>query len=114
MTYTIAPGDTLANIAAQTQTTVDAIMVANEDLIQDPNYIQAGWTIQLPSEATIPEGASMAPGTDTVDLSTQIGPQLPPGGLPVTKPSTIVLLGLAAAVVAIVYVMSQGPEGKHA
>jgi LysM repeat protein len=45
--YTIKQGDTLASIAAATGVTVQSIIELNG--IEDPNAIQAGQTIEIPS-----------------------------------------------------------------
>jgi LysM repeat protein len=45
--YTIKRGDTLASIAAATGVTVQSIIELNG--IEDPNAIQAGQTIEIPS-----------------------------------------------------------------
>jgi LysM repeat protein len=45
--YTVRPGDTLGNIAYANHTTLSAIQAANP-AIQNVNYIQAGWQINVP------------------------------------------------------------------
>ena len=47
--YTVQSGDTLSDIAAANNTTVDAIAQANN--ITDPNLIQAGQTLSIPSSS---------------------------------------------------------------
>tara|TARA_R100001086_G_scaffold249088_1_gene187690 strand:+ start:360 stop:1679 length:1320 start_codon:yes stop_codon:yes gene_type:complete len=83
-TYTIKPGDTLSEIAAQNKTSVDKLMKANPQ-ITDPNVIRAGDTLDfklpedvypqvvtepLPTEvesSPIPSGKAAAPPPGTVE-----------------------------------------------
>jgi LysM repeat protein len=51
-TYVIRPGDTLSRIAAQFNTTVHALVVANN--ISNPNLIYAGTTLIIPGEGGDP------------------------------------------------------------
>ncbi len=46
-TYTIMPGDTLTKIAAKFNTTVEALVKANN--ISNPDLIIAGQTLKIPS-----------------------------------------------------------------
>ena len=46
-TYTIMPGDTLTKIAAKFNTTVDALVKANN--ISNPDLIIAGQTLKIPA-----------------------------------------------------------------
>jgi LysM repeat protein len=48
MVYVVKPGDTLYNIAARFNTTVDAILRANPD-IQNPSLIYPGQRIIIPT-----------------------------------------------------------------
>src|SRR5262245_54435752 len=56
--YTIQPGDTMGGIAARNSTTVNELMRLNP-WITNPDRIQAGWTIQVPSGGT---GGPTIPG----------------------------------------------------
>lgn len=61
-TYTIQPGDTLSKIANRYGTTVAVLSAYNK--IADPNTIQAGSTIKIPTKNyTIPETTSTQPST---------------------------------------------------
>ncbi|WP_066634270.1 DUF3794 and LysM peptidoglycan-binding domain-containing protein [Desulfolucanica intricata] len=55
ISYTIKAGDTLYNIARRYNTTVDAILEANEDLNLDPNNLQIGTVITV-CAASAPKG----------------------------------------------------------
>lgn len=51
-TYSIKSGDTASAIASKLGTTVSALQSANpqySQFVSNPNYIQAGWTLNLPS-----------------------------------------------------------------
>jgi|SRR5579875_290595 len=48
-TYTVQPGDNLTTIAQRFGTSVQALAAANG--LSDPNYVQAGTTLQLPGAA---------------------------------------------------------------
>jgi LysM repeat protein len=45
--YTVQPGDTLATIARQFETTVEAIIALNQ--LADPNQIEVGQQLVLPA-----------------------------------------------------------------
>jgi uncharacterized protein YkwD len=53
-TYTVRPGDTLAQIAAAHDTTVDELVALNADrypsLETDPGAIEVGWTLDVPGQ----------------------------------------------------------------
>lgn len=53
-TYTIKPGDTLSQIAANSGTTVDALAKANS--ITNPNLIMAGQTLTIPGATGVQQG----------------------------------------------------------
>jgi LysM repeat protein len=57
--YTVKSGDTLSGIAAQNGTTVDAIVKAND--LQDPDMIQTGQQLVLPSSSAAAPAPSAAP-----------------------------------------------------
>jgi LysM repeat protein len=63
--YTIKSGDTLSAIAARNNTTVSALATANG--IANPNLIQAGATLKIPSSG----GGSPAPTSPTPTTNTQ-------------------------------------------
>jgi len=65
-TYTIQAGDTLGKIAAQNGTTVQALAQANG--IADPNRIQAGATLTIPTGGTPPAGGGQAAGTEGLNV----------------------------------------------
>jgi hypothetical protein len=46
-TYTVKSGDTLGEIADRFDTTVDKLVALNQNLIKDPDNIQAGWKLKL-------------------------------------------------------------------
>lgn len=53
-TYSIKSGDTASKIAQQYGTTVAALQAANpqySQFVNNPNYIQAGWNLNLPSSS---------------------------------------------------------------
>lgn len=52
MTHRVKKGDTLSAIAKKYNTTVAEIMRVNSAVIQDPNKIQVGWDIKIPSPST--------------------------------------------------------------
>lgn len=52
---TVSPGDSLGSIATQFNTSVNAILGLNP-WITNPNYIQAGWVLNLPSTSGAPSG----------------------------------------------------------
>ena len=64
-TYTIQAGDTLGKIAAQNGTTVQALAQANG--IADPNRIQAGATLTIPTGGTPPAGGGQTGGAQTTE-----------------------------------------------
>ena len=70
-TYTIKSGDTLSQIAQQYGTTVSALASANG--IADPNKIQAGKTI------TIPSTSSQTASTPTTYINQQTQQSVPMG-----------------------------------
>ncbi len=58
-TYTVRPGDTLAQIAQAHDTTVERLVELNKEtypsLATDPGAIEVGWTLQVPGRAvTVP------------------------------------------------------------
>ena len=57
--YTVVKGDTLYKIAGMYECTVQEIVDANKDLIQDPALIHTGWKLKIPVE-----GAKDAEETD--------------------------------------------------
>ena len=96
--YRVRPGDTLLTIAAQFGVTVERIMAAN-DLV-DPNRIQAGQELIIPT-GDLPEPTpTMTPVANTVEptlaeptdtpepTSTPQSPTVTPTPLPVTPPAT--------------------------
>ncbi|HVE84447.1 MAG TPA: LysM peptidoglycan-binding domain-containing protein [Myxococcales bacterium] len=58
--YTIRSGDTMGAIAAAHGTTVDQLMRLNP-WITNPNYIQAGWVIQVPAFTPAPPPPNPGP-----------------------------------------------------
>jgi uncharacterized protein YkwD len=52
--YTVLPGDTLAGIAFKFNSIADNIIAENEDLITDPNALQAGDVLQIPVNLVTP------------------------------------------------------------
>ena len=71
-TYLVLPGDTLAGIAAKFNSTVDAIMEAND--IDDPNALSAYVELQIPvnmvtATATRPPTSTPVTGTPTATPS---------------------------------------------
>lgn len=51
--YKIQSGDTLGGIAKKCNTTVYELKALNSGLIKNENYIQAGWTIKVPTNAQL-------------------------------------------------------------
>lgn len=67
--YTVQPGDTLSAIAERFNTTVDELVAANG--LTDPNALQTGQTLLIPSLLRTPVLGSPAPsGTPTPTLAT--------------------------------------------
>jgi LysM repeat protein len=67
--YTIQPGDTLSAIAERFNTTVDELVAANG--LTDPDALQTGQTLLIPSLLRTPVVGSPAPsGTPTPTLAT--------------------------------------------
>ncbi len=67
--YTVQPGDTLSAIAERFDTTVDELVAANG--LTDPNALQTGQTLLIPSLLRTPVVGSPVPmGTPTPTLST--------------------------------------------
>lgn len=67
--YTVQPGDTLSAIAERFNTTVDELVAANG--LTDPNALQTGQTLLIPSLLRTPVVGSPAPlGTPTPTLAT--------------------------------------------
>jgi uncharacterized protein YkwD len=67
--YTVLPGDTLAGIAFKFNSIADNIIEENEDLITDPNALQAGDVLQIPVNLITPTPtlpATSTPLTPTV------------------------------------------------
>jgi N-acetylmuramoyl-L-alanine amidase len=62
--YTVAPGETLSEIAAATGTTTAAIAGSNG--LSDPDRILAGQTISIPAAAASPRALAPAPTPVTV------------------------------------------------
>ncbi|MFI5267173.1 MAG: LysM peptidoglycan-binding domain-containing protein, partial [Chloroflexota bacterium] len=56
--YTVKSGDTLSSIAAENKSTVDAIAKANN--ITDPNKLQIGQKLAIPSAAGVASGGPAA------------------------------------------------------
>jgi len=50
--YTIRPGDNLSTIAAQYHTTVEALVAVTENNIANPNEIEKGKTLYIPTNST--------------------------------------------------------------
>ena len=46
--YKIQPGDNMGKIAKANRTTVDAIMNANWEVVEDPGKIRAGFYLYIP------------------------------------------------------------------
>lgn len=84
-TYTIKAGDTLAKIAAQLGTTVQALASANG--ISDPNKISAGKTLTVPTSTASPfsisNGAIAPNGPPVIPTTSKTTPTAP-----VTPPKT--------------------------
>jgi uncharacterized protein YkwD len=70
--YTVLPGDTLAGIAFKFNSIADNIIAENEDLITDPNALQAGDVLQIPVNLVTP--TPTLPST-----STPVSPTAPAG-----------------------------------
>lgn len=64
--YTVQAGDTLANIASRHSMTIGAIMLANH--LDNPDMLEIGQTLQIPSEPLLPPAQLPAPFT-AIDLS---------------------------------------------
>jgi LysM repeat protein len=73
-TYTIQPGDTLASIARQFNTTVEAIVQANH--IVNPNLIYAGQALTIPGESAAPPPAAPPPASGGSTYTVQPGDTL--------------------------------------
>ena len=90
--YEVQPGDTLSKIANKTGVSVDAILHANQQIL-DPNLIKVGQKINIPSTAPTPaptpapghpeayDGIHPAPGTVSILRANYNHPPLtnPPG-----------------------------------
>lgn len=59
--YTVQPGDTLSDLAAHFSTTVEELVAANG--LTDPNDLQPGQSLIIPSLLRTPVPASAAPAT---------------------------------------------------
>ena len=69
-TYTVQQGDTLSYIAGQFGVTVEALVAANG--LANPDAIQAGQKVIIPSGGVLPTTA--APTTTTATSSTTVAP----------------------------------------
>jgi LysM repeat protein len=69
-TYTVQQGDTLSYIAGQFGVTIEALVVANG--LANPDAIQAGQKVIIPSGGVLPTTA--APTTTTATSSTTAAP----------------------------------------
>lgn len=49
LTYTIEAGDTLGEIATEYGVTLDELLAANDDLIENIDEIEVGWVLQIPN-----------------------------------------------------------------
>lgn len=67
--YTVAPGDTLARIAARCDTSVGALVRAN-DQIRDPSLIRVGWRLKIPGARADRDGFAEDRPTDRSRVST--------------------------------------------
>lgn len=68
-TYTVGEGETLGNIAAKFDVTVEAIAKANK--IDDPDSVSAGQKLEIPAPAANPAGsAPPAPAVAQADMYT--------------------------------------------
>jgi LysM repeat protein len=84
-TYTVQPGDTLGDIAAQNGTTVSEIVKANPQ-ISDPNNIYVGQKIKLPGKGgSTPSAPRRSGGGGSTQPSTPT-PQRPPVTSPEQRP----------------------------
>jgi LysM repeat protein len=80
--YSVASGDTASAIAKKYGTTVSALQAANpqySQFVSNPNYIQAGWSLNLPG------AAPSAPVTTT---PTPVAPVSKPASTPVAPANT--------------------------
>lgn len=75
--YTVQPGDYLAKIARQFNTTVSAIVAANN--IPNPNLIFPGQQLVIPTGGTTPPPATSVPATPPPQ-ATSVPVTPPPGG----------------------------------
>ncbi len=75
--YTVQPGDYLAKIARQFNTTVSAIVAANN--IPNPNLIYPGQQLVIPVGSTTPPPATSAPAATSMPV-TSVPPTQAPGG----------------------------------
>ena len=64
--HTLIWGDTLYEIAEAINSDVTSILLMNQDLIKDPDLIYQGYTIKLPTQATVSHG-----GQDGSDANQQ-------------------------------------------
>ena len=74
-TYTVQAGDTVSKIAAQNNTTVDAIVKANN--LTNPDKLQVGQKLSLPAGASASAAAS-APAVPAASTSASAASKPPP------------------------------------
>ena len=73
--YTVQPGDTLGIIAARENTTVEALVAANN--IQNANFIRVGQVLTIPTASSTADVASAGAGvTNSILISS--APETPP------------------------------------
>lgn len=75
-TYTVQSGNTASKIAQQYGTTVAELQKANpqyQQFASNPNYIQVGWNLNIPTTSPTPTGSSTKDLTSSTNQSMNIG-----------------------------------------
>jgi LysM repeat protein len=72
ITYVVLPGDSLGSIARKLNSTVDAIVKANKDLLKDgtATIIYPGWTLVVPINLVTPQPTSTPPAVTETPTAT--------------------------------------------
>ncbi len=98
---TVQTGDTLGELAAEHGTDVTTVMAMNAgvaqpngDRLADPNVIEPGWVLQIPTPASSAAGqdapSAVAPPTGPVEAGPPVGQQITPGiGMPSADPGGV-------------------------
>lgn len=74
--YTVKKGDTLYKIASKYSTTVSEIQKANPSIIKNPNLINVGWVLNIPSKASEQVANTSKPSEQVAKDYSKIGKQV--------------------------------------